>query len=329
MVNSTARVIRVAEHGDASVLQATTIPRPIPKPTQVLIKVAYAGVNYIDVSERSGKYPTPAPLIPGREGSGEIVEVGAEAQGRFKVGDRVAFLGTNTYADYVAVDTLHVAKLPEHVSLETGAAFILQGLTAVGLVREGYHIQKGDWIVVHAAAGGVGLLLLQLGRLLGANVIGAVSTEEKAALARANGAHHVVLIKNGYEALEKKVAELTNGQGVHAVYDSVGEATFESSLNIVRRLGTLVLYGSASGQIPPFSVVRLAAKNVRLTWTTLYNYITTHEEFEKLYKESIEFVEKGQLKLAISKVYAFEDVQQAHLDLEGRKTTGKLLIKIQ
>ncbi|KAK3848584.1 MAG: hypothetical protein J3R72DRAFT_377699 [Linnemannia gamsii] len=329
MVNSTARVIRVAEHGDASALQATNIPRPVPNPTQVLVKVAYAGVNYIDVSERSGKYPTPAPLIPGREGSGEIVEVGSEVQGGFKVGDKVAFLGQNTYADFVAVDTIHLAKLPDHVSLETGAAFILQGLTAVGLVRKGYNVQKGDWIVVHAAAGGVGLLLSQLGRLLGAHVIGTVSTEEKAAIARANGAEHVVVINKGYETLEKKVNELTNGQGVHAVFDSVGEATFESSLNVVRRLGTLVLFGSASGQVPPLNVIRLAGKNVKLTWTTLYNYITTREEFEELYNESIEFVEKGQLKVEISKVYAFEDVQQVHLDLEGRKTTGKLLIKIQ
>lgn len=205
----------------------------------------------------------------------------------------------------------------------------MQGLTAVGLVRKGYAVQKGDWIVVHAAAGGVGLLLSQLGRLLGAHVIGTVSTEEKAALARANGAEHIVLINNGYEALEKKVRELTNGEGVHAVFDSVGQATFESSLNIVRRLGTLVLFGSASGPIPPLNLVRLAGKNVKLTWATVYNYITTREEFEDLVEDTLEYLEKGQLKVAIHKVYPVEDVQQAHLDLEGRKTTGKLLLKFQ
>ncbi|KAF9088031.1 NADPH:quinone reductase [Mortierella sp. GBA35] len=329
MVNSTARVIRVAEHGDVSALQPTNIPRPVPKPDQVLVKVAYAGVNYIDISERQGTFPTPAPLIPGREGSGEIVEVGSEVSYNFKVGDRVAFLGTSTYSDYVVVDTIHLAKLPDHVSLETGAALVLQGLTAVGLVRKGYAIQKGDWVVVHAAAGGVGLLVSQLAHHLGAHVIGTVSTEEKAALARANGAEHVVLINNGYEALEKKVKELTNGQGVHAVYDSIGQATFESSLNIVRRSGTLVLYGSASGNIPPFLLVRLAGKNVKVTWTSLYTYITTREEFEELYAETAELVEKEQLKIAVHKVYPIEDVQQAHLDLEGRKTTGKLLLKIQ
>jgi NADPH2:quinone reductase len=202
-------------------------------------------------------------------------------------------------------------------------------LTAVGLVRKSYAIQKGDWIVIHAAAGGVGLLLTQLGHLLGAHVIGTVSTEEKAVLARANGAEHVVLVNNGYEALEKKVHELTNGQGVHAVFDSVGQATFESSLNIVRRSGTLVLFGSASGAIPPFDVVRLAGKNVKLTWAILYNFIPTREEFDELYRDSVEYLEKGQLKVAIHKVYPIEDVKQAHLDLEGRKTTGKLLLKIQ
>ena len=205
----------------------------------------------------------------------------------------------------------------------------MQGLTAVGLVRKGYTVQKGDWIVVHAAAGGVGLLLSQLGRLLGAHVIGTVSTEEKAALARANGAEHVVLINNGYEALEKKVSELTKGEGVHAVFDSIGQASFESSLNIVRRLGTLVLFGYASGAIPPQTLMRLAGKNVKVTWATVYNYITTREEFDELVGNTLEYLEKGQLKVAIHKVYPVEDVQQAHLDLEGRKTTGKLLLKIQ
>lgn len=204
----------------------------------------------------------------------------------------------------------------------------MQGLTAVGLVRQGYTVQKGDWIVIHAAAGGVGLLATQLARHLGAHVIGTVSTEEKALLAKAAGAEHVVLINDGYAALEKKVNELTHGQGVHAVLDSVGQASFESSLNIVRRLGTLVLYGHASGIIPPFLLVRLSGKNVKVTMTDLDNYITTREEFDELYGELAEYLDKGQLKIDIHKVYSFDEVQQAHLDLQGRKTTGKLLIKI-
>ncbi|KAG0285104.1 NADPH:quinone reductase [Linnemannia gamsii] len=206
---------------------------------------------------------------------------------------------------------------------------MLQGLTATGLVTKSYAVQKGDWIVIYAAAGGVGLLLTQLGHALGAHVIGTVSTEEKAAIARANGAEHVVVINNGYEALEKKVSELTNGQGVDAVFDSIGQATFDSSLNIVRRMGTLVLFGSASGKIPPTNFMVLGGKNVKLTVTIFFNFITTREEFEALYGEAMGYLERGQLKAVIHKVYPIEDVQQAHLDLEGRKTTGKLLLKIQ
>ncbi|KAK3822065.1 MAG: putative quinone oxidoreductase [Linnemannia elongata] len=338
MVGTSIRAIQVDQHGDASVLKPTNIPRPTYQPDQVLVKVAFSGVNYLDVIERKGSHPSPPPVdggrsrttpfIPGHEASGEIVEVGSEVQHGFKIGDRVAFLGIDTYAEYVAVNTVNLAKLPDHVSLADGAAQLLQGLTAVGLVRKGYMVQKGDWIVIHAAAGGVGLLATQLARLLGAHVIGAVSTDEKAILAKAAGAEHVVLVNNGYEALEKKVQELTNGQGVHAVLDSIGQATFESSLNIVRRLGTLVLYGHASGIIPPFLLVRLSGKNVRVTWTDLDNYIATREEFDELYGELSEHLAKGQLKIDIHKVYSFDEIQQAHLDLEGRKSTGKLLIKI-
>ncbi|KAF9907316.1 NADPH:quinone reductase [Linnemannia zychae] len=338
MVTVTMRAILVDQHGDASTLKQATVPRPTYKPDQVLVKVAYSGVNYLDIIERKGSFPTPPPVdggrsretpfIPGHEASGEIVEVGSEVQHGFKVGDRVAFIGVDTYAEYVAVNTVNLAKLPDSTFLADGAACLLQGLTALGLVRQGYAVKKGDWIVIHAAAGGVGLLATQLAHLLGAHVIGTVSTEEKAALAKAAGAEHVVLINNGYEALEKKVNELTNSQGVHAVLDSVGQASFESSLKIVRRLGTLVLYGHASGIIPPFLLVRLSAKNVKVTWTDLDNYITTREEFDELYGELAQYLAKGQLRLDIHKVYSFDEVQQAHIDLQGRKTTGKLLIEI-
>ncbi|KAF8945042.1 NADPH:quinone reductase [Haplosporangium gracile] len=213
-----------------------TIPRSIPKSTQVLVKIAYAGVNYIDIYERPGKLSHLYLLIPGREGSREVAEVGSEVQG-VKIGDRVAFMGQSTYSDYAVIDTP--------------------------------------------------------GRLLGAHVIGTVSTEEKAALARAYGAEHIVLINNGYEALEKKVCELANGEGVHAVFDSVGQATFESSSNIVRRLGTLMLFGSVSGVIPLLNLVRLASKNVKVTWTTVYNYIMTREEFDELIGDALEHSERA------------------------------------
>ncbi|KAG9070571.1 NADPH:quinone reductase [Linnemannia hyalina] len=338
MVNATSRVIRVETHGPASVLTSTTVPRPTPNPTQVLVKVVFAGINFIDVAERNGAFPTPVPFVPGREGAGEIVEVGSEVQHGFKVGDRVAFLGLATYADYVAVDTDKLAKLPDSVSYEEGTALTIQGLTALSLATRSYPIQKDDFIVIHAAAGGVGLILSQIAsRRLGATVIGTVSTPEKAALATANGTHHVVVIpsspapgtKNAYEPLETLVASLTNGKGVHAVFDAVGNATFEADLAIARRHSTIVLYGFASGPIPDFNLRRLTPKNLSVTHVSLYNYINTFEEFDELFKEGLELL-KGddKVKLEVSKIYEFEEIHQAHLDLEGRKSTGKLLLKV-
>ncbi|KAG0276675.1 NADPH:quinone reductase, partial [Linnemannia exigua] len=212
-----------------------------------------------------------------------------------------------------------------------GAALPIQGLTALALATRAYPIQKNDWVVIHAAAGGVGLILSQLARRLGAHVIGTVSTAEKAALAKANGAEHVVVIprNTGYEALEKKVQELTHNKGVNAVFDSVGQATFESDLTIAGRNSTLVFFGSASGNVPDFSINRLTPKNLKLTRVSLYNYMTTFEEFDALFKEGLALLEgDDKVKLEISKVYEFEDIQQAHLDLEGRKSTGKLLLKV-
>ncbi|KAF9143176.1 NADPH:quinone reductase [Linnemannia schmuckeri] len=339
MVNATSRAIRVETRGPASVLTSATIPRPTPKPTQVLVQVAFAGINFIDIAERTGAFPIPTsvPFIPGREGAGEIVEVGAEVQHGFKVGDRVAFLGFATYAEYVAVDTVNLAKLPDSVSYEDGAALMIQGLTALSVATRSYSIQKDDIVVIHAAAGGVGLILSQIASRLGATVIGTASTPEKAAVAKLNGTHHVVIIpsiptpgtKNPYEPLETLVASLTNGRGVHAVFDSVGKATFESDLVIARRNSTIVIYGAASGPIPDFNIGRLTAKNLKLTRVSLYNYMTTFEEFDELFKEGLELLKgESKIKLEVSKVYEFEDIQQAHLDLEGRKSTGKLLLKV-
>ncbi|KAG0068645.1 NADPH:quinone reductase [Linnemannia elongata] len=332
MVNSTIRAIRVEEYGDASVLKSTIIPRPIPQRNQVLVKVAYAGINYGDVGQRSGLYPIPLPFTVGLEGSGEILELGPDVEHGFKVGDRVTFMVLGTYTEYVVVDTVRLGKLPDHVSLELGAAFLTQGLTAVALTEQAYTVKKGDWVVIHAAAGGMGLLLSQLCHNLGAHIIGTVSSEEKAVLARANGADHVVVIPTdksaSYEALEKKVRELTNGQGVHVVYDSIGQATFESSLEISRRLGTLVLFGSTSGEIPPQSLTRFSGKNLKLAWVSVMHYTTTFEEFDGLYQKTLRLLDEGVLKVQVSKVYEFEDAKQSHLDLEGRRTTGKLLLKV-
>ncbi|KAG0046492.1 NADPH:quinone reductase [Gryganskiella cystojenkinii] len=320
--------VQIPQHGDSSVLAWVPVPKPSPKPDQVLVKVAYAGINFIDTYQRSGLYPQTLPFIVGREGSGEIVEVGPKAQGGFKVGDRVAFMGPGSYAEYDAVSTLSVAKLPDSVSLEDGAALLLQGMTAWSLVRQAYKVEKGDWVLIHAAAGGVGLLLCQMCKHLGANVIGTTSSEAKAKLARENGADYVVDYSNGYDALVEKVNELTGNKGVHVVLDGVGAATFDVSLKVVRRLGTVISFGNASGAVPPVNIMRLAEKNIRLMRTTLFQYLTTREEFLALSSEVMQLVADKKLDFAIHKIYPIQDVKHAHDDLENRKTTGKLLLKI-
>ncbi|KAF9549533.1 NADPH:quinone reductase [Mortierella hygrophila] len=327
-MSSTIHAVQISKHGDSSVLAYVPVPKPTPKPDQVLVKVAYAGVNFIDTYQRSGLYPQTLPFIVGREGSGEIVEVGPEAKGDFKVGDRVAFMGPSSYAEYDAVSTLSLAKLPDAISLEQGAALLLQGLTAWSLVRQAYKVEKGDWVLIHAAAGGVGLLLCQMCKLLGANVIGTTSSEAKAQLAKANGADYVVDYSNGYDELVAKVNELTGNKGVHVVLDGVGASTFDVSLKVVRRLGTVISFGNASGAVPPVNIMRLAEKNIRLMRTTLFQYITTREEFDALSSELLGLVAEGKLQFAIHKVYPIQDVKQAHDDLEGRKTTGKLVLKL-
>ncbi|KAG0272865.1 NADPH:quinone reductase [Linnemannia exigua] len=306
MTTPTSRVSLVNEPGQVSVLKHVTILRPTPTSTQVLVKVAYAGLNYMNVAQRFGSFPTPFPFIPGREGSGRIIEVGSEVQYGFKVGDCVAFMAPSTYPEYVAVDVVHLDKLPDHISYEQGhgAALVAQGLTAWSLVSRAYPVQKNDWAVIHTAAGGVGLIFSQLARRLGAHVIGTVSSED--------GAKYVVVIprNSSYEGLEQKVQELTNGKGVHAVFDSIGKDTFESSINIARLAGTLILFGSTSGSIPDFNIMRLMPKTLEVTWV-------------------VDVLEgEDAVKLEISKVYEFEDIQQVHLDFEGRKSTGKLLLKV-
>ncbi|KAG0372256.1 MAG: hypothetical protein J3R72DRAFT_375483 [Linnemannia gamsii] len=327
-MSSTMHAIQIPKHGDSSVLAYVSVPKPTPKPDQVLVKVAYAGVNFIDTYQRSGLYPQTLPFIVGREGSGEIVEVGPKVNGDFKVGDRVAFMGAGSYAEYDAVSTVSLAKLPDAVSFEQGAALLLQGLTAWSLVRQAYKVEKGDWVLIHAAAGGVGLLLCQMCKLLGANVIGTTSSEAKAQLAKANGADYVINYSNGYDELVTKVNELTGNKGVHVVLDGVGAATFDVSLKVVRRLGTVISFGNASGAVPPVNILRLSEKNIRLMRTTLMQYITTREEFDTLSSELLDLVAEGKLQFAIHKVYPIQDVKQAHDDLEGRKTTGKLILKL-
>ena len=300
---------------------------PLPQVTEgsVLVKNHVAGVNYLDIYQRNGLYPTQLPYTLGHEGAGVVAEVGSGVT-NLKVGDRVTYVGTSTYAEYTNLPADSVEKLSDEITFEEGAAIGLQGLTAWTMVRDGYKVQKGDVVLVYAAAGGVGLLLCQMSRYLGATVIGVVGSNEKAELARANGADHTIV--HSQEDILERVNEITNGLGCHAVFDSIGKDTFETSLACTRRLGTLVSFGSASGKVPPISITVLSAKNIRLLRPALYHYLTTKEESHKWWSELLDLVKNKVVKLNIHKVYDLKDVKQAHLDLESRNTTGKLLIRL-
>jgi NADPH2:quinone reductase len=250
-------------------------------------------------------------------GSGELYGL--------KTGDRVVFLGTSSYAEYTTVPAAKVQVIPSGVEPGVAAAAFLQGLTALTLIRESHTVQKGEWTLVHAAAGGVGLWLVQILHATGAKVIGTASTPEKIALAKENGADY--LIDYTKEDLVSRVKEITSGEGVAVVFDGVGKSTFDADLEITARKGTVVSFGNASGAVPPFSIARLSAKNLKILRPTLFNYIYTREEFDHYSSELFNFILKDKLNVRIHETYPLEEVQRAHIDLEGRKTTGKLLLK--
>ncbi|KAI8973682.1 hypothetical protein BDF20DRAFT_824322 [Mycotypha africana] len=318
------KAVFITEQGGVDNMIYGEVPFPKVTDNSVLIKNHVSGINYIDTYHRSGVYPVPLPFIIGKEGAGEIVEVGKNVTD-FKVGDRVVHFGSGTYAEYTAADVSAVEKLADDVSYEQAAAIGIQALTAWTMVRDGYPVKKGDTILVHAAAGGVGLLLCQMLKHLGATVIATVSTDEKAQLAKKNGADYV--INYSCEDVVKRVNEITEGLGCHAVLDGVGKDTWDTSLACTRRLGTLISFGNASGVVPPISIGCLAQKNVKLMRPMLFNYLATREESKKWWGEVFELLRKKVLNLHVHKFYKLEDAKQSHLDLQGRKTTGKLLIK--
>lgn len=270
-------------------------------------------------------YPAPGfPYILGREAEGTVVKVGNGKTYGFKEGDKVAILSQSTYAEYTAAPAEKASKIPEGLAPKIAAASVLQGLTALTLIREAHPVKKGDWILVHAAAGGMGLWLVQILKAVGANIIGTASTSEKIALAEKAGAQH--LINYSHEDVKSKVLELTGGNGVIAVFDGVGKDTFDLSLDLVARKGSLVAFGNASGAPPPFTVARLAAKNVKLLRPSLFNYITTEEEYEHYTQELFDLLKNNSIDVRIHEVYPLSEIARAHQDIEGRKTTGKLLL---
>ena len=306
-------------------LTLVELPVPDPKPNEALVQVEAAGVNFIDVYFREGRYPAPLPFINGQEAAGLVVAVGPDVT-TLRLGDRVAYTGSlGSYADYAAVPAERLIKIPDELDFNQAAAAMLQGMTAHYLSHSTYPIKSGDTALIHAAAGGVGLLLVQMAKHLGARVIATVGSEEKARLARDAGADEVIVYTE--QDFETETRRLTEGKGVHVVYDGVGKDTFAKDLNVLSPRGYLVLFGGASGAVPPFDLLELTKHgSLFVTRPSLQHYVATREELEQRANDVLQMILRGDLKLRIHKIYPLEDVRQAHRDLEGRKTTGKLLL---
>jgi NADPH:quinone reductase len=319
------KAVQVKHVGGPEAMEVVELPVPQPKANEAIVKLAAAGVNFVDVYFREGRYKAAVPFTLGQEGAGVVTEVGAEAKS-VRVGDRVAWCGVQgAYAEYAAVPTGRLVPIPQGISDQQAAAAMLQGMTAHYLSHDTYPLKQGETAQVHAAAGGVGLLLVQMAHNIGARVIATVSTEEKATLARAAGAHEVILYTQS--DFETETKRLTGGKGVDVVYDSVGKTTFEKGLNILRPRGIMVLFGGSSGAVPPFDLIVLSQKgSLYVTRPTLVNYIATREELVSRSESVFSMIATGKLKLRIEHTYPLSEVQKAHRDLEGRKTTGKLLL---
>jgi NADPH2:quinone reductase len=319
------KAIQVKHVGGAEVLTLAELSVPEAKGSEAVVKIAAAGVNFIDVYYREGRYQAVVPFVPGQEAAGEVVAVGPDVTD-IKVGDRVAYtMVMGSYAEYASVAADRLVKIPAGVSYQQAAAAMLQGMTAHYLSHDTYPLKKGETALVHAAAGGVGLLLVQMARNLGARVIATTSTEEKAKLARDAGANDVILYtQNDFEAETRR---LTDGKGVDVVYDSVGKTTFEKGLNVLRPRGYMVLFGGSSGAVPPFDPIQLLQKgSLYVTRPTLAHYIATREELVRRSADVFGMIAANKLKLRFEHTYALKDAAQAHRDLENRKTTGKLLL---
>jgi NADPH:quinone reductase len=323
--NHNMKAIQVTRFGGPEVLEYADLPTPSPKPNEALVKINAAGINFIDVYNREGRYKVQLPFVIGQEAAGAVAEVGAGVTA-FRPGDRVAYTNLlGAYAEYAAVPADRLVKIPDGVDDRHAAAAMLQGMTAHYLAYDTFPLKKGDTALVHAAAGGVGLLLVRMAHYLGARVIGTVSTEEKAKLARDAGADEIILYTQ--TDFEQETKRLTGGRGVDVVYDSVGKTTFDKSLNVLRARGMMVLFGGSSGAVPPFDPLILTQKgSVFLTRPSLGHYVISFDELQKRASAVFGLISSGKLKLHIEHIYPLKDAQQAHRDLEGRKTTGKLLL---
>jgi NADPH2:quinone reductase len=319
------KAIQVKQPGGPEVLQLVDLPVPQPKANEAVVKIAASGVNFIDVYQREGRYKVALPFVLGQEAAGTVTSVGSDVKS-LKAGDRVAWSSIlGGYAEYAAVPAERLVVVPQGVSEQQAASAMLQGMTAHYLIYDTFPLKRGQTALVHAAAGGVGLLLVQMAHNLGARVIATVSTDEKAKLAREAGADEVILYTHAdFEAETKR---MTGGHGVDVVYDSVGKTTFDKGLNVLRPRGMMVLFGGSSGAVPPFDLIQLSQKgSLYVTRPTLGHYTATTEELRARSTAVFTMIAEGKLKLRIEHKYPLADAATAHRDLEARKTTGKLLL---
>lgn len=323
--------ILIEQTGTSDVLQwKNDIPVPELKEGQVLVKNEWVGVNYIDTYFRSGLYKAPLPFVTGGEAGGVVAAVHGSVSG-LKVGDKVGYLSQTrgAYAQYTAVSAEKAITLPEGVSTKTAAASLLQGLTALTLIREAHYVKPTDWVFVTAAAGGVGTILCEMISSVGAKIIGTAGTPEKMEQAKKNGANYVISSRESPEKIVEEVKRITGGHGADAVFDGIGKATFDMDLELAARKATVCTYGNASGAVPPVDVMRLAGnKNLKLMRPTLFAYLSDAGDFRKYSAELVDMLKRGVVKLENTTDYKLEDAKAAHDDLESRKTTGKLLLQV-
>jgi NADPH2:quinone reductase len=320
------KAIQIRATGGPDVLELAELPIPVPGPGQVLIRIEAIGVNFIEIYFRKGTYKAALPLIPGSEAAGTIEELGSGVNG-FKIGDMVASVAVaGSYAEYALVPAAQLVKVPAGVSPEKAAAAMLQGMTAHYLAYSTWPLKAGETALVHAGAGGVGLLLTQIAARIGARVITTVSSQAKAELSREAGASDVIIYTQ--QDFEAEIKRLTHGKGADVVYDSVGKTTFEKSLNCLRPRGLLVLFGGSSGPVPPFDLIQLSSKgSLYVTRPTLWHYVASRSELEWRAGDVLGWAASGELKLRTEHVYSLTDAAQAQTDLETRKTTGKILLE--
>jgi NADPH:quinone reductase len=320
------KAIQIRATGGPEVLELAELPIPVPGPGQVLIRIEAIGVNFIEIYFRKGTYKAALPLIPGSEAAGTIEDLGSGVNG-FKIGDMVASVAVlGSYAEYALVPVAQLVKVPAGLSPEKAAAAMLQGMTAHYLAYSTWSLKAGETALVHAGAGGVGLLLTQIARRIDARVITTVSSEAKAELSREAGASDVIIYTE--QDFEAEVKRLTNGKGVDVVYDSVGKTTFEKSLNCLRPRGLLALFGGSSGPVPPFDLIQLSGKgSLYITRPTLWHYVATRAELEWRANDVLGWASSGELNLRTEHVYSLTDAAQAQTDMETRKTTGKILLE--